>query len=127
MIRASMNVQVFVCVQPTDMRKSFDGLSGMVRQILEQDPLSGALFLFRNRSRDRLKILYWDRDGLAIWYKRLERGSFQFPTDLTPSSEVTSCQITTEELSLLLDGIDLSSVQRRPRFALPDNKGQRTP
>ena len=120
MIRAAINVQVFVCVQPTDMRKSFDGLSGMVRQILEQDPLSGALFLFRNRGRDRLKILYWDRDGLAIWYKRLERGSFQFPTDLTSSSEVTSCQITSEELSLLLDGIDLGSVQRRPRFALPD-------
>lgn len=120
MIRAGINVQVFVCVQPTDMRKSFDGLSGMVRQILEQDPLSGALFLFRNRDRDRLKILYWDRDGLANWYKRLERGSFQFPTDLTSSSEVTSCQITSEELSLLLDGIDLGSVQRRPRFALPD-------
>ena len=120
MIRAAINVQVFVCVQPTDMRKSFDGLSGMVRQILEQDPLSGAFFLFRNRGRDRLKILYWDRDGLAIWYKRLERGSFQFPTDLTSSSEVTSCQITSEELSLLLDGIDLGSVQRRPRFALPD-------
>lgn len=120
MIRAAMNVQVFVCVQPTDMRKSFDGLSGMVRQVLEEDPLSGALFLFRNRSRDRLKMLYWDRDGLAIWYKRLERGSFQFPTDLTSSSEVTSCQITSEDLSLLLDGIDLGSVQRRPRFALPD-------
>jgi len=120
MIRAAIHVQVFVCVQPTDMRKSFDGLSGMVRQILEQDPLSGALFLFRNRGRDRQKILYWDRDGLAIWYKRLERGSFQFPTDLTSSSEVTSCQITSEELSLLLDGIDLGSVQRRPRFALPD-------
>ena len=127
MIRAAINVQVFVCVQPTDMRKSFDGLSGMVRQILEQDPLSGALFLFRNRGRDRLKILYWDRDGLAIWYKRLERGSFQFPTDLTSSSEVTSCQITSEELSLLLAGIDLGSVQRRPRFALPDNKGLRAP
>lgn len=119
MIRAAMNVQVFVCVQPTDMRKSFDGLSGMVRQVLEQDPLSGALFLFRNRSHDRLKILYWDRDGLAIWYKRLERGSFQLPSDLISSSEVTSCQITAEELSLLLDGIDLSSVQRRPRISLP--------
>jgi len=112
-------MQVFVCVQPTDMRRSFDGLSGMVRQVMAQDPLSGALFLFRNRGRDRLKILYWDRDGLAIWYKRLEKGSFQFPTDLKPASDVTSCQITSEELSLLLDGIDLSSVQRRPRFGLP--------
>lgn len=70
MIRATLQMQVFVCVQPTDMRRSFDGLSGMVRQVLAQDPLSGALFLFRNRSRDRLKILYWDRDGLAIWYKK---------------------------------------------------------
>lgn len=69
--------------------------------------------------RDRLKILYWDRDGLAIWYKRLEKGSFQFPTDLKPTSDINNCQITSEELSLLLDGIDLSSVQRRPRFALP--------
>ena len=119
MIRAAINVQVFVCVQPTDMRKSFDGLSGMVREVLQQDPLSGSLFLFRNRGRDRLKILYWDRDGLAIWYKRLERGSFQFPTDLKPASDATSCQISSEELSWLLDGIDLGSVQRRPRFALP--------
>jgi transposase len=119
MIRATLNVQVFVCVQPTDMRRSFDGLSGMVRQVLQRDPLSGALFLFRNRGRDRLKILYWDRDGLAIWYKRLEQGSFQFPTDLQPASDITNCQITTEELSLLLDGIDLRSVHRRPRFALP--------
>ncbi len=119
MIRAAINVQVFVCVQPTDMRKSFDGLSGMVREVLQQDPLSGSLFLFRNRGRDRLKILYWDRDGLAIWYKRLERGSFQFPTDLKPASDATSSQISSEELPWLLDGIDLGSVQRRPRFALP--------
>lgn len=119
MIRATAHVQVFVCVQPTDMRRSFDGLSGMVRQVMAQDPLSGALFLFRNRGRDRLKILYWDRDRLAIWYKRLEKGGFQFPTDLKPASDVTSCQITSEELSLLLDGIDLNSVRRRPRFALP--------
>jgi transposase len=127
MIRATLQMQVFVCVQPTDMRRSFDGLSGMVRQVLSQDPLSGALFLFRNRSRDRLKILYWDRDGLAIWYKRLEKGSFQFPTDLKSSSDIGSCQITSEELSLLLDGIDLSSVQRRPRFVLPEKllKNQR--
>lgn len=110
MIRRIHQVQVFACLVPADMRRSFDGLSGMVRQMLQQDPLSGALSLFRNRSRDRLKILYWDRDGLAIWYKRLERGSFQFPSDLRPYSEATSCLITAEELSCLMDGIDLSSV-----------------
>ena len=76
-------VRVFVCTKPTDMRKSFDGLLGLVREFLGQDPLSGHLFLFFNRRRDRAKILFWDRDGLVIWYKRLEAGSFQ---DLDPSS-----------------------------------------
>lgn len=79
MIRATIPMQIFVCTQPTDMRRSFDGLSGMVRQVLSQDPLSGALFLFRNRASDRLKILYWDRDGLAIWYKCLEKSGFLMP------------------------------------------------
>ena len=76
-------VRVFLCSRPTDMRKSFDGLFGMVREFLGQDPLSGHLFLFLNRRRDRAKILFWDRDGLVIWYKRLEAGSFQ-SLDPTP-------------------------------------------
>ena len=100
-------------------RKSFDSLHALVREHLELDAFAGHLFVFTGRRKDRVKILYWDRDGLAIWYKRLEKGSFQFPTDLKPASDVTNCQITSEELSLLLDGIDLSSLQRRPRFALP--------
>ena len=75
----SAAVRVFLCSQPTDMRKSFDGLVGMVREYLGQDPLSGHLFLFLNRRRDRLKILYWDRDGLAIWYKDQTTG--YLPTD----------------------------------------------
>ena len=120
MIRSLHQVRVYACLQPTDMRRSFDGLSGMVRELLQQDPLSGALFLFRNRSRDRLKILYWDRDGLAIWYKRLERGSFQFPSDLQPKTAAAACVVSVEELTCLLDGIDLSSVHRRRRFALPE-------
>jgi transposase len=108
-----------------DMRYSFDGLFGMAQQIMKQDPLSGHLFVFRNRKRDRLKILYWDRDGLAIWYKRLEKGTFQFPTDLkrkaSSSSEQlpASAEITTDELSLLLGGIDLRTVQRRKRYQPP--------
>ena len=76
MIRSLRQVRVYACLQPTDMRRSFDGLSGMVRELLQQDPLSGALFLFRYRSRDRLKILYWDHNGLAIWYRRQECSSF---------------------------------------------------
>jgi transposase len=70
-------VPVFLCSQPTDMRKSFDGLQGMVSEYLGQDPLLGHLFLFLNRRRDRVKVLLWDRDGLVIWYKRLEAGTFQ--------------------------------------------------
>lgn len=120
MIRTTLQVRIFVCTEPTDMRRSFDGLCGMTRELIRQDPLSGAFFLFRNRSRDRLKILYWDRDGLAIWYKRLEKGSFQLPTDLKKSEHETSgVEITAEELSLLLHGIDLATVSRRKRFILP--------
>lgn len=121
MIRTTLQVRIFVCTEPTDMRRSFDGLCGMTRELIRQDPLSGAFFLFRNRSRDRLKILYWDRDGLAIWYKRLEKGSFQLPTDLKkPENESSGVEITAEELSLLLHGIDLATVSRRKRFTLPD-------
>jgi len=110
------------------MRRSFDGLSGMAENLMQQDPLSGHLFLFRNRNRDRLKILYWDRDGLAIWYKRLESGTWQFPTDVKPVANerhgdgdcVAGVEITTEELSLLLGGIDLRSVERRRRYVRPN-------
>ena len=75
----SAAVRVFLCTRPTDMRKSFDGLSGLVQECFGEDLLTGHLFLFLNRRRDRLKILYFDRDGLAIWYKRLESGSFEMP------------------------------------------------
>lgn len=103
------------------MRRSFDGLSGMAASIIEQDPLCGHLFVFRNRNRDRVKILYWDRDGLAIWYKRLEKGTFQFPTDLIDREQrQPRAEISVDELSLLLGGIDLRSVERRKRFKRPN-------
>ncbi len=115
MISLTGPLRVFVCTQPADMRRSFDGLCGMARDIMKQDPLSGHLFLFRNRNRDRLKILYWDRDGLAIWYKRLEKGTWQFPTDLGRTT-AASAEISRQELALLLEGIDLRSVARRRRY-----------
>ena len=115
-------IRFFVCTEPADMRRSFDGLSGMAENLMRQNPLSGHLFLFRNRNRDRLKILYWDRDGYVIWYKRLEEGGWQFPTDVKPAADdddPPAAEITAEELSLLLGGIDLRSVHRRRRFKIP--------
>ena len=120
MIHLAQSIRVFVCTRPMDMRYSFDSLFGMAQNIMQQDPLSGHLFVFRNRNRDRLKILYWDRDGLAIWYKRLEKGTFQFPTDLIDKDKRSPrAEISTEQLSLLLGGIDLRSVERRKRYRPP--------
>jgi hypothetical protein len=117
MIALPPAVKIHVCIAPTDMRKSFDGLCGLAEHVLKQDPLSGHLFVFRNRARDRLKLMWWDHDGLAIWYKRLERGTFQLPTDLVPADgSRTSAEITAQELSLLLGGIELASVKRRARY-----------
>ena len=121
MLSLGSAVRIFVCTQPADMRRSFDGLSGMAQDIMKQDPLSGALFVFRNRNRDRLKIMYWDKDGLAIWYKRLEKGSFQLPTDLVDKEKrAKSAEISSEELSMLLGGIDLANVKRRKRLQAPN-------
>jgi hypothetical protein len=113
-------VRVFLCTKPTDMRKGFDGLQGMAREYLGQDPLSGHLFLFLNRRRDRIKILLWERDGWVIWYKRLEAGTFQ---QLDPGASVgrtsgeAGIELTTTELALLLTGVDLASAKRRKRYA----------
>jgi transposase len=102
------------------MRKSLDGLQGMVRDFLGQDPLSGHLFLFFNRRRDRIKLLWWNRDGLAIWYKRLEAGTFQ---ELHPSSTTgrisgeAGIELGVTELALLLTGVDLTSARRRKCYA----------
>jgi transposase len=82
MIHFARGLKVFICTEATDMRRSFDGLSGMVQTTLKLDPLSGHLFLFRNRTRDAIKILYRYGDELALWYVRLEQGTFQFPTDV---------------------------------------------
>jgi transposase len=105
------SVQIFVCVTPVDFRRGFDGLSAIVREWLGQDPLSGHLFVFRNRRADRIKILYWDRDGFWLWYKRLERGTFRFPRVDAPSLEVEAA-----DLALLLEGVDISKIERQKRY-----------
>src|SRR4051812_31698837 len=105
-------VRIFLGAEPTDMRKGFDGLAEMVRSAHGLDPLSGHLFVFRNRRGDRIKILYWDRDGLAYWYKRLSRGTFRFPT-ASSAYETKGVEVKAADLMMLLDGVDLGSVRRQ--------------
>jgi len=111
-----LRVRVFLCTSPTDMRKGFDTLAVLVREGLGYDPLSGHLFLFVGRRRDRLKLLYWDRDGYALWYKRLEQGTFRMPV---AKPETASIELKASELAMLLEGIDLRSIKRRKRFQRP--------
>ena len=115
MLSIGASTRIFVAKGPTDMRKGFDGLQGVITSVLEQDPLSGHLFLFVNRRRDKLKILYWDGDGLALWYRRLEQGTFQMPAI---AEDQKSAEIRSDELTMLLRGVDLQSVRRRKRFSL---------
>ena len=115
MLSILASTRIFLATAPTDMRKGFDGLQGLVTTVLERDPLSGHLFLFINRRRDKLKVLYWDGDGLAIWYRRLEQGTFQVPA---LNGEERSIEIRSDELTMLLRGIDFSTVRRRKRFVL---------
>lgn len=107
-----LEVRVFLCTSPADMRKGFDTLAAMVQEYLGYDPLSGHLFLFVGRGRDRIKILYWDRDGYALWYKRLEEGTFRLPSKNTGKS----VELKASELAMLLAGIDLTSIRRRRRY-----------
>lgn len=111
MLNAS-TAKIYLCLDPTDMRKSFDTLAGLVREHLQGDPLSGTWFVFRGKQGNRLKILYWDRDGYAVWQKRLEQGTFEFPKVI---GEAAGVAITATELALILGGVALSA-KRRPRY-----------
>ena len=106
-------LRIFVCTTPTSMTYSFDSLMGRVQDVFDQDPTSGHLFLFFNRRRDRLKILFWDQDGFCIWYKRLEAGTFQM---LTTTNDPEGIEIEYGQLVELLDGIDLNTGRRRRRY-----------
>jgi transposase len=107
------SVKIYLASGPTDLRKSFGGLSGLARTVLDQDPVSGHLFVFCNRRRDRLRILYFDGSGLWVFAKRLEKGTFCWPdTRALPRIELRS-----SELTLLLGGIDLSQTKIRDWYA----------
>jgi len=117
MISLPHPVRVFLHAPATDLRKGFDALSGLVTTSFGQELTSGHLFLFVNRRRDRLKILYWDRDGLAIWYKRLETpGTFQLPA---VKCDAVAVEMSPTQLALILSGIDLSSARQRKRYQRP--------
>lgn len=112
----SHQLRIFLCTEPADMRKNFHGLSGLVRKSMMLDPFSGFLFVFRNKSGDKLKVFYSDGDGLAIWYKHLQRGTFRFP-DLKNNSSA-GLEIDHSTLRLILDGIDLSTIRRQHRYKI---------
>lgn len=107
------DVRIFLCTIPTNMNRSFDRLMGLAQEIFDQDPLSGNLFLFLNRNRDRMKILFWDRDGFCVWYKRLERGTFQL---LTTTNDEEGIELDYSQLVKLLGGLDLRTGRRRRRY-----------
>jgi transposase len=107
------DVRIFLCTTPTNMNYSFDRLMGRVQEIFEQDPCCGHLFLFINRSHDRMKILFWDHDGFCIFYKRLERGTFQM---LTTSGDGEGIELDYTQLVRLLGGLDLRTGRRRKRY-----------
>ena len=106
-------LRIFLCTTPTNMSYSFDSLMGLAQTVFDQDPLSGHLFLFVNRRRDRIKTLFWDRDGFVIVYKRLEVGTFQMPT---ATSDEQGIELEYAKLTKLLEGIDFKSGRRRKRY-----------
>ena len=109
MLTLSPAVRIYLATGATDLRRSIDGLSALVRDRFTLDPLSGHLFLFRNRRGDRLKILGWDRSGFWILYKRLEEGTFAWPTE----EEDAPVEMRHHDLLLLLSGVDLAGTRRR--------------
>ena len=111
----STQVRIFLAREPVDMRKSFHGLVSLTESVLKKDPLSGQLFVFINRRRDRIKLLYWGGVGFCIWYQQLQQGTYQLPS-VTLADAHDGIEITASQLSLILDGIDLSSVRQRTRF-----------
>jgi transposase len=110
MLSFPVNVQVYLCAAPVDLRKGFDGLAALVETVFQRNVLDGQLFLFINRRRDRLKALWWDRDGLTIWYRRLEKGCFELPRSAAGLPHVT---LDATALAMLLGGVPLGTRRRR--------------
>ena len=114
MLSLSSSCRYFLYHHHADMRKGFDGLSGLARDGLLKDPLSGDVFIFFNKRRSQVKLLVWERDGFSIYHKRLEGGTYELPTS-------SSVELRNDELMLILQGISLKSVRRRKRFVQHKN------
>ena len=115
MFPIAAQTKVFLSMTPTDMRKSFRGLLALIEGVLRQEPATGHLFVFVGRRRDLIKLIYWDGTGFCIWYKRLEVGRFQLPA-LADVDASRGIELSSSQLSLILDGIDLGSVKQRLRY-----------
>src|SRR5437879_1840403 len=113
MLMLPPGLRVFVCAEPVDMRRSFDSLAAGTREILQENPCSGHLFVFFSRSWSSVKILHWERSGYWIYYKRLERGTFRLPVR---HQSCRSLEIDAKELSLILEGLELDGAKHRVRF-----------
>jgi len=109
------SVRAYLCLDPVDMRLSFDRLASLAHEVIGLDPTGGHLFLFHARRHDRLKILYWDEDGYALWYKRLEAGTFRIPV----ADNTRHVTLTQAEMALLLAGVDLAATRKRRRWRKP--------
>ena len=118
MLSLSPSGRYFLYRHQSDMRKGFDGLSGLVRDGMTKDPLSGDVFIFFNKRRNQVKLLLWERDGFSIYHKRLERGTYELPSISDP---FTSAELRSDGLMLILQGISLQSVRRRKRFEVGKN------
>ncbi len=123
-LRALDGVQatrIWLAAEATDMRCGFDRLAERVKAVIQEDPLSGHLFVFRSRRGERLKILTWDRDGYVLWYKRLETGVFKLPR---PKDGSRSVELRASELAMILDGIDMTKLKRVPRYERRERTGE---
>lgn len=117
MLSLGSSQRYFLYAGVADMRKGFDGLSGLVLSEMNGDPLSGDVFIFVNRRGDRMKLLVWDRSGFVLWYKRLEQGTFELPR---ASEDSQTVYLNWQKLVLILEGVKLDSVVHRKRFSLPE-------
>ena len=122
MLTLPASVRIYVAAEPVDLRRGFDGLAAATRSVIGADPMSGHIFVFLNRRRNRIKLLAWDRTGYLLIYKRLERGTFHLPTE--PARGCRHVELDAGELGLMLEGVDLRGAQRRERWRrLPHERG----